>query len=457
MLKLNYEQAKCVWRYTKKAMMKKLYALYFLLLATGELFGQSPLNTKTFPLKQFPVSEHFMEKVVPYSASGERSVILSDDFSDTTHWVIATQGQGSWEIVNTTPADVNQYMGSMASTTAANGFALFNGIQYILAKTPATQSTTLTYYAPIDLSSYPNVAVQFEQRYRKHYAGKTFLEVSVDSINWTSIELNSGVIPLYISLQNTERVNVSSYVGGNDSVYIRYRWESLFFVGGGYSGYGWCVDDFKIVTVENTDLVLKGFRYYDPDPWMAFMGEVAYTQMPINQISELKFVGEIENFGLQSQNNVRLQVDVENTTPLNVFTGIATSVYLDSGNTVSQATSTNFLPGMNVQNYNLKFKADFDNWANDADTSNNLGQLPFKVTNNIYDRSDQFFTYQGLFNGEDANGNGYGYDIGVVYKAVSNAPFIVQAMFSPETEPGAVVCGRIYEVDQTTGDFILSL
>ena len=83
--------------------------------------------------------------------------ILINSFDNANDWTISSPDpnssnnlQGQWEILSSTPTDVNTYMGGMASTSASDGFAVFNGIQYLLTANVDYQDATLELNDTID-------------------------------------------------------------------------------------------------------------------------------------------------------------------------------------------------------------------------------------------------------------------------------------------------------------------
>ena len=177
--------------------------------------------------------------------------IVYNTFDNINDWTISAPNlQGQWEVVTTTPADVDNYMGSMASSTASDGFAVFNGIQYLLNASGLGvdfQNATIELNDTIDFSNYPSVTLEFEQRYRAFNYDKTYVELSTDlGLTWTQIELNDQVTTNDPAVQELIGINISSYVGGQSDVKIRFRWTSDSDDDAYGSGYGWLIDDLKI-------------------------------------------------------------------------------------------------------------------------------------------------------------------------------------------------------------------
>ena len=154
--------------------------------------------------------------------------IIYNTFDDVNDWTISAANlQGQWQIVSTTPQYVDQYMGSMASSSASDGFAVFDGIQHLIAGSVDFQDATIELNDTINLSNYPSVTLEFEQRYRAFNYDNTYVELSTDfGTTWTQIQINDQVATNDPAIQELVGINISSYVGGQSNVKIRFRWVS---------------------------------------------------------------------------------------------------------------------------------------------------------------------------------------------------------------------------------------
>ena len=182
-------------------------------------------------------------------------LILFNSLNNSSNWIIGSPNlQGQWEISSITPPSLTQYVGAMASTSASDGFAYFNGIQYILNGPVGIQDATLELKDTFDLTNFSDVNLDFEQRYKKFNYDETFIEFSTDNgATWPSslsMQLNSQVITNDPSVQELVSLDISSYVGNQSGVKLRFRWKSDPSsstnpnVEG--SGYGWMIDDLRI-------------------------------------------------------------------------------------------------------------------------------------------------------------------------------------------------------------------
>ena len=107
--------------------MKKVYLLasVFALSATSFAQLQSEQNLHN-------ISENVEStRPVPAYNDADRAPgdpIYQDDFSNAALWDVSADGNGNaFEIVTSYPS-IDFYWGQMASTTAGNGFAIFDGV-----------------------------------------------------------------------------------------------------------------------------------------------------------------------------------------------------------------------------------------------------------------------------------------------------------------------------------------
>jgi hypothetical protein len=213
-------------------------------------------------------------------------IIWENDFSataTTNPWTITTEGQGTFEIGNNQSVGMSDPTsgltaycgGGMATTgtTAANGFAFFNGIQYLLTVPPVVeiQNSSIT-SSTIDLSLYtqPAITISFNQRYRAFNSDETYVEMSQDGgATWSySQQVNAEEATNGTTLQNTISLIIPVTASANTK--IRFRWSSDSADDQFGSGYGWMIDDVKLVEpyadeftvtkVWTGDIVLKLFQ-----------------------------------------------------------------------------------------------------------------------------------------------------------------------------------------------------
>ncbi len=258
-------------------------------------------------------------KTINYSRD-EEEIFYSDDFSDPSLWEIASEGQGQWEILTETPAQMVQFMGGagMQSTTADNGYGTFNGIQFLLAGSVDPQDATLTHTESFSFIDEPDVAFQFEQRYRAFNTDVVSFEISVDQgETWTQFVVNGDLPGNDPAVQNTVVTVISSVAGNQPDVRVRFRWQNTSDSDQFGSGYGWMVDDMAFTAAPQNYLFMHGGWYNkwvtidNPDIFnelfgsdIEFVNSFEYSDYRDNQVRPLSFTADVSNLGSQPQTNV---------------------------------------------------------------------------------------------------------------------------------------------------------
>ena len=304
--------------------------------------------------------------------------IAYNTFDDVTDWTISAPNlQGQWEVVTSTPTDVVNYMGTMASSTASDGFAVFNGIQYLLNANVDFQDAAIELNDTLDLSNYPSVTLEFEQMYRAFNYDKTFVELSTDyGSSWTSIELNDQVTTNDPAIQELVGINISSYVGGQQGVKIRFRWTSDSDDDSFGSGYGWLIDDLKVTVPPENDIQNVSSWIFGENS-----GGAEYGRTPISQVEQNYFIGSsVYNYGSVDQTNV-----VSNGN----FTGPTTITSSTTGSTIA-SDSTEVIESLNSVSFSVGNYTGSVTVSSMGDTlgsgnfDDNTYLRNFEITNDVY-------------------------------------------------------------------------
>lgn len=379
--------------------------------------------------------------------SGE--VLYEDDFSVASNWTMtALLETANWEIVTEEPTVVNDYVGTMASTTEANGFALFNGIQYLVHGTVTPQNATLTFNTTLNCLDVENVTLEFEQRYRHFYYEQTWVEVSDnDGVSYDyTYAINSDAVSNAPSTQNLERINITAAAAGKEFVKIRFRWISTE---GGLdfgSGYAWMIDDFKVRDSWYYDQKIlttyhrSGIGGYMPNG-------LDYYQISSSQVTEIIFSGITENMGGQVQENAKLNVEI--TGPIG-YSGTSTGIDLPILAIDSMACSSSFIPTLEG-NYQLKYWFDCD--STEEYTLNDTLYSSFKRTAAEYGRANAITS--GFFQNIEGN-EGNPVLIGNVMEIFSAQDFceIRVGISNSPNNIGKNIYGKVYVYDETAMNFV---
>jgi len=308
---------------------------------------------------------------------------------------------GVWEYrgTSTLPASGTGSRGAYAagstaiqSPTRTNGFMIFdsdwldnNGVAgaFGTGVLPADHRGMLV--SPrIDLSAHDFVNLSFYQYYRRfggpggvQSATGTYVLISVDNgLTWRdTLALNSSLaVNSSTASNNFQRINISSYAGGEDSVKIAFLFHGEY--------YFWMIDDIAVEQVPRVDMSIIGTNFL---PDTAANRFVEYGMIPDANKTPLIFQARVANIGTTVRNNVRLQVSVIDTTvpgtPL--FTG--TSALLNGLAPFTDtllSISTAYTPTLKKFS-RVTYSLSFDSTTLDS-TANNTATRQFELTDSIF-------------------------------------------------------------------------
>ena len=304
--------------------------------------------------------------------------IAYNTFDNVADWIISTPNlQGQWEVVTSTPSDVVTYMGTMASTTASDGFAVFNGIQHLITGTVDFQDAAIELNDTLDLSNYPSVTLEFEQFYKAFNYDKTFVELSTDyGTTWTQIEINDQVTTNDPAMQELVGINISSYVGGQQGVKIRFRWTSDSDDDSFGSGYGWLIDDLKITVPPENDIQNVSSWIFGENS-----GGAEYGRIPISQVEQNYYIGSsVYNYGSLNQLNIVSNGDFSGPSTIS-SSATSTIIETDSTKTVESLNPVSFSVGNYTGSVTVTSMGDTLGSGNFDD---NTYLRNFEITNDIY-------------------------------------------------------------------------
>ena len=230
--------------------MRKQLLLLFAVLATVQVSTAqdrvAPQQKNKAAAQQFQRNYHQVQPA---------AILWNSDFSNPADWVISNQAGNSdnWVIGTTGPTGTFA-IPAILSTTAANGFALFDSD--LLCS--GNQIADLTMANSVDCSAEPIVMLTFEQFYRR-YDDSCIVFVSTDNTNWTAFPVNSTLAnndfvgnPATGTNPTETTVDISSVAGNQATVWVRFEFYSpSTFVGpAGAPGcaYAWMIDDVSIET-----------------------------------------------------------------------------------------------------------------------------------------------------------------------------------------------------------------
>lgn len=345
--------------------MKKVYLGFFAGIFSFSVAAQSLQKTVA---SSTPTSK---PSVVSHS---QKNDIWTNDFSAPSDWTIqALSGSHNWVIGTTAPGG-GFPIGPIQSTTAANGFALFDSD--LLCGASGSQNSIVRNTNPIDLSGETNVTLEFQSYYRR-FQGTASVGFSTDATNWTFIPVHTD-LGVNDGSANPEVVSVPAPVIGNSSTaYICFRYQ-------GGCDYAWMVDDVKIISTPTYDLKTTYSRHH--------VDMYQYSQIPINQVAPTVFEVGVTNNGIDDLTNVQLTVSVtgQETTSLT-----SSAISLSAGDI--DTLDVSFTPSA-VGTYNFSQALSLNETDEDPSNNSNLPNVTFQVTDYVYavDKGAPYSNYPDL-------------------------------------------------------------
>lgn len=368
----------------------------------------------------------FKAPIVKRNADQTKAVLWSSDFSNPSAWSI-TNGVGNsdnWVIGTTGPAG-SYPIDPIASTTAANGFALFDSDLLC----DGNQDGFLTVASSIDLSSVSSVTLRFESFYRK-FTDSIFVGVSTDGTTWTSFEIHSTYASNDMDATNPtiESLDLTSVAAGQATVWIRFEFRSLSASGADGCDYSWMVDDVTI-----TDEVLN--------PDLALTGAVssAYTIIPSFFTPSFDFAG---NIGVSVADLPAGQV-VNASEIGGSYTGSGTSASVIAVASESMVDITPAFTPTTVGIYDIAFQSDL---TGDGNVSNNYDTVEVAVSDTVLARDFGPTAGGSMSIGDTETTEGI---LGQLFKIETNSTLtsVTFMVVAPTAETAEV---KLYAFDGTT-------
>lgn len=331
--------------------------------------------------------------------NGNREIIWSDDFSVAENWTISneTGNNDNW-IIGTTGPTGGFAIPTIASTTAANGFAKFDSD--VLCS--GNQIANLTLVNGVDCSAYPEVMLEFQQQYRRFF-DSTFVFVSNDGgNNWTKYVVNASMAnnDFVAGNPNTAKVYITPTAGGQSNVQIRFQFYSPTGLGAAPGcAYAWMIDDVALSVPPQYDLVVNTLYHANIET------DFEQGTTPLSQ-ADTVFAGVvIDNQGFVAQ-DVTINWTVKRSGST-VATGSSAAVNVGGFSSATAFVPTNYVPDA-VGAYTVEVELTS---ANTDDTpENNSGVKSFTIGQNL------FASVNGLTNVGTVSYSGAGPDF-VAYKA----------------------------------------
>jgi len=380
-------------------------------------------------------------------------IIWQDDFSQPSNWIIAHDGTFNSDFqIGIGLESTGQYgTPAIQSTTASNGYALYNSDSYNNSAGVAYEQAHITTASPIDLSGYPNVTLEFQTQYRRWNDEQTWLIVSTDGTFpvlddpttdisgmpgvfrvWENGELTQSVSP---GNPTTRQFNISEIAGGASQVWVRFQFTGIW-------GYAWYIDDLSISEQLPYDANLESsiFTYSATN--------VENGRIPVGQVPETFYAkGTVTNEGVNMLSALEVYVNITEVNTGDIYYNAMVAQYSALNNSANisfnqpislnqplpeglyQTTisvlhsacdgymSNNFIT-RNFEVTPLTFSADaIDLHPDGTEILQSIG------TNSFIDNADEFgvMTYYEITSGQTA----YGIEIGLASSSVAGGEIVV--------------------------------
>jgi len=267
---------------------------------------------------------------------------------------------------------------------------------------------TLTTAQPIDIATLGGnnqVSLQFEQ-YGARFNDLQEIQISTDGITFTTVGNNldkpvlSAAGGSAFTNPDLKIINLATFLSANPSpIWVRFSWTTNFPGSSANANvwitYGWYIDDVKIVTNPTNDLSVTGI----------YWGSVGlpYYQIPDEQVTEIGFSADVFNGGINTQNNVKLNINANN----GAWTGSSAPESIVSLDTAVLELATFYTPPATPGAISITRTITADS-TDDIPANNVIDNIDFIVTDFIYARD------KGTPSGSTSNGTD-GFEVGSLF------------------------------------------
>jgi len=341
--------------------MKKIYLSILSLAIIGTVSAQ--VKQTGGPVKKTNGNFETKKPTVNTNTNESKVLIWSNDFSNASDWGFTNTSVPALDFNWTNDVNAVPAAGPVTMSSAANGYIT---IDSDAAGQSANQNADATYQGAtvIDLSSYPNVVLEFEHHYRTYLDTRT-VSVSTDAgATWTDYVVTDGS-EANTNVEGLYQVNISAAAGGASNVLIKFNYIGSW-------GWHWAIDDVRILSQPDNDIQML-------TAWVS--GEnnegAEYGRTPLTQLDANYLVGaQVFNFGALDQTNLSMTAD------FGTWSSNSTEPSLLSGDTViMESTET---PTLALGIYDGTYEVVSAEETGGADFGNNGYLRSFEVTDDVY-------------------------------------------------------------------------
>ncbi len=301
-----------------------------------------------------------------------------EDFSggfSTNGWTSIDSSQNGFDWIYTTAAPGGQYsinIPAINSITAANGFASLPSDLY---NTPNPGSfVNMSAYlvsSAINISPVRSLKLRWRQSQRFCCASTDRLEVQVstDSVNWTSFDAKFGRAANTNVTEDAE-IDITSAAANSSTIYIRFFQTA--------SHYFWMIDDIALIEGYNNAIELD-----NPEMVYGVANNNYYAKIPKVLANPYHLEVKATSIGGDVSRNVKLNATIlkNYTAVFNLQSAVLDSLEKDSSSQLITNTYSNN-DGLGAYEIRLFIDSDSINQVLKVDT------IPYEITDSIYSKDD---------------------------------------------------------------------
>ncbi len=250
-----------------KINMKKIYLFGFAAILAFSATAQTAKHKLKTSDQSKSVKQHSSATRSGNTGNQVMATYFTNDFSNAADWTMsATIGATNWTI-GTTPGQGTYSLGAINSTTAANGYALFDS-DFGCDGDQVAHMTTTNSFSTLGSAG---VRLQFQQLYGKWY-DSTRVYVSTNGTNWTLFEVNDQYVNANLASDfspnpETVTIDISSVAANQATVWLRFTFyspASVYSTNAG-CGYNWVIDDVIVDDIPSVDAAITAVTVPNPD------------------------------------------------------------------------------------------------------------------------------------------------------------------------------------------------
>jgi hypothetical protein len=356
--------------------------------------------------------------------------------------------------------DVGEY------SESGGNFAYVDGITNLLQGV-YNDVNTWVQFDSIDLSTVDNPKLMFTQNYKAFNSDVCYIDVSIDGGATWSENIQVNTEPTVNNYADDEFfIILTNYIANESNVSLRIRWQAPG--DDQYSGgYGWQIDDVRIVDNPEVDMKLVDARmnffeyldYTDPANADYFHVSSHYGMIPAQQFESdyavMLWNGIVENNG-SLDNSADFNVTVLDPEGTEIYNETVTSpvLSLTEKDTVDLTTPEFTIDNPILGEYTVLYSL---NIADDVNMDDNADTTYFEVTESVWARDMGNITTR-VSPGTFSSGHVDGEKMGVDYFLLNSQTLSSLSVYiASNTTPGTAIVGHIYEFDPDISEYVESV